>query len=205
MRWPVAFSLTCTFIIVPALVTAWSLNFQALEVAAPLHIIEARFPNELEYFAAVDRAHHGSVPIEETFDLLVDSRNALTLPRIEPEHMRFYGVLETPPSPIGVAPPPQERKLQPRNAMFNDAQIASIKARLGLDKNQERHWLPVELALRRIVWRRAGSSGPQLDTNSIQSLAVASTALIAALHEHQKRELRVFARLMGLDKLASQL
>jgi hypothetical protein len=205
MRWPVAFFLTCSFIIVPALVTAWGLNFHLLEVAAPLHIIHARFPNELEYFAAVDQAHHGSAPIEETFHLLLDSTNALILPRIEPEHMRFYGVLETPPSPIQVAPPPQERKVQPRNAMFNDAQIASIKARLRLDKNQEQHWVPVELALRRIVWRGASSSGPQLDPMSIQSLAIASTALIAELHEHQKRELRVFARLMGLDKLAAQL
>jgi hypothetical protein len=81
--------------------------------------------------------------------------------------------------------------VQPRNAMFNDAQIASIKARLRLDKNQEQHWVPVELALRRIVWRWASSSGPQLDPMSIQSLAIASTALIAELHEHQKRELRV--------------
>ena len=209
MRWPVAFSLTRTFIILPALVTAWSLNFQASEVAAPLHIINARFPNELEYFGPIDSVPQGSTaPIEETFDLLMGGRsstNALTLPRIHPEHMRFYSVLGAPPSPMEVAPPSQERKVQPRNAMFNDAQIASIKARLGLDQNQEQHWLPVELALRRLVWRRAGSSDPELDPSSVQSLAVASTALITKLHEHQKRELRVFARLMGLDKLASQL
>ena len=137
-------------------VVAWPVGEPSIGCA------EARFPNELEYFGALDRAQHGSRPIEETFNLLVDSTNALTLPRIEPQHMRFYGVLETPPSPIQVAPAPQERKVQPRNAMFNDAQIASIKARLRLDKNQEQHWVPVELALRRIVWRWASSSGPQL-------------------------------------------
>jgi hypothetical protein len=89
--------------------------------------------------------------------------------------------------------------------MFNDAQIASIKARLALDQDQEQHWPAVEAALRTIAWREAGSSSAQLEPSSVQRLAVASGMLIDRLRERQKQELRVFVRLMGLEKLASQL
>ena len=45
---------------------------------------------------------------------------------------------------------------QPKHAvLFNDAQLASIKARLRLTRDQEHYWPQVEQALRAISWKIA--------------------------------------------------
>ena len=99
--------------------------------------------------------------------------------------------------------------------MLNDAQIASIKARLHLTPDQERMWPAVEAALRNVAYantreRRHGSPGTtevaSLDPDSaaVQGLKSAAVPLIMSFSDQQKSEVRSLAHVMGLDKLASE-
>jgi hypothetical protein len=103
-----------------------------------------------------------------------------------------------------------------RGNLFNDAQLASIKARLKLNANQQELWRPVESALRAIRWSRqeAGLNAHkvrslelnslELNSEELKRLETAAAPLIATLREDQKEEVRTLTRLMGLEQLASQ-
>jgi hypothetical protein len=95
--------------------------------------------------------------------------------------------------------------------VLDDAQIASIKARLHLTPDQEQMWPAVEAALRNIAYKRTqlaregGAANVQsLDPNAIQGLKTAAVPLIMSFNEEQKEEVRNLAHVMGLDQLASQ-
>src|SRR5262245_7120615 len=94
------------------------------------------------------------------------------------------------------------------NNGFNDAQIASIKARLRLTADQQRHWPPVEAALRNIIYKKDSVRGGKMaavDPNSpgVQQLKSSAVPLILSFSEEQKNEVRQLARLMGLEQVAS--
>jgi hypothetical protein len=107
----------------------------------------------------------------------------------------------------GRAAPAPRAKHQPAT-LFNDAQIASIKERLNLSRDQERYWPSVESALRYIGWRhsreRPGTSPPALDPDDVERVKYAAMPLIMSLREDQKREVRTLAHVMGLEKIAAQ-
>jgi hypothetical protein len=97
--------------------------------------------------------------------------------------------------------------------ILDDAQIASIKARLHLTPDQEQMWPAVEAALRNIAYNRTqqarGGGGANLqaqafDPNAVQGLKTAAVPLIMSFNEEQKEEVRNLAHVMGLDQLASQ-
>jgi hypothetical protein len=93
--------------------------------------------------------------------------------------------------------------------LLNEAQIASIKARLKLAAEQEPYWSPVAAALRELAWRHAherpGSKAePSLDRDGVQRLQLAAAPLLMRLREDQKRELRLLAHIIGLERLVSQ-
>jgi hypothetical protein len=95
--------------------------------------------------------------------------------------------------------------------LFNDAQLASIKTRLRLSRDQEQYWPQVEQALRAISWKVATQSngrGRQLatiDPNSpeVARLKSAAFPLIMSMREDQKQEVRQLAHTMGLRQVAS--
>lgn len=101
--------------------------------------------------------------------------------------------------------------------VLNDAQIASIKARLHLTPDQEDMWPAVEAALRNLAYTRArearrhgANADAQLasaDPNSaeVQGLKSAAIPLLMSFNSEQKDEVRNLAHVMGLDQLASQL
>jgi hypothetical protein len=98
-----------------------------------------------------------------------------------------------------------------RDNLFNDAQLASIKARLKLNANQQELWRPVESALRAIRWSRQGAGlnahqvrSLELNGEELNRLKMAAAPLIATFREDQKEEVRTLTRLMGLEQLASQ-
>jgi hypothetical protein len=108
---------------------------------------------------------------------------------------------------------PQARPTQPARVkhqpvtLFNDAQIASIKERLRLTRDQEQYWPKVESALRYIGWRHSRERGPALPTlapDDVERLKQAAVPLIMSLREDQKREVRMLAHVMGLEKIAAQ-
>jgi hypothetical protein len=124
------------------------------------------------------------------------------------------------PKPARVAaatpePRPAPRARKDSGALFNAAQLASIKSRLRLSPNQEEYWPAVESALRDIGWKathddtRKPGARPNLaatiDPNSdeVQRLKSAAFPLIMSMNEDQKREVRMLAQVMGLQQVAA--
>jgi hypothetical protein len=118
--------------------------------------------------------------------------------------------LEPPQKPkLAVKPPPQKSY-----ALLSDGQIAGIKERLKLSSSQEYYWPAVESALRAIArkihaTRQAdpNATGAPIDPDAaeVQQLKSAAMPLLFQLREDQKREVRMLARLIGLEKVAAQI
>jgi hypothetical protein len=119
---------------------------------------------------------------------------------------------EPQPEPV----PLPKRMVRPEKpkapVLFNDAQLASIKARLRLSRDQEQYWPQVEHALRAISWKVATqpkARGRQplatIDPNSpeVARLKSAAFPLIMSMREDQKQEVRQLAHTMGLKQVAS--
>lgn len=140
----------------------------------------------------------------------------------------------SPPVATAPAPRPAVTAIQPRaelkksavetasrhanrsGYMLNDAQIASIKARLHLSADQERMWPAVEAALRNVAYAKAREAAQRRggapaavasldpDSAAVQGLKSAAVPLIMSFNDEQKNEVRSLAHVMGLDKLASE-
>ena len=109
-----------------------------------------------------------------------------------------------------VAKPPVQKSY----ALLSDAQIAGIKERLKLSPSQESYWPAVENALRAVARKihtarqadPAGTIAPiDPEAEEVQQLKSAALPLLFQLREDQKREVRTLARLIGLEKVASQI
>lgn len=113
--------------------------------------------------------------------------------------------------PISAAKPVVPHHPAHAGFVLDNAQIANIKSRLHLTPEQARMWPAVEVALRNIAVarerevRRRGAPGP-VDPNSAeaQDLKYAAIPLLMSFNDEQKDEVRNLARVMGLDRLASQ-
>jgi hypothetical protein len=99
-------------------------------------------------------------------------------------------------------------------ALLSDAQIAGIKERLKLSSAQEAYWPAVESALRAVARKihatrqtDPNAAGAPIDPDAaeVQQLKSAAMPLLFQLREDQKREVRTLARLIGLEKVASQI
>jgi hypothetical protein len=93
-------------------------------------------------------------------------------------------------------PPP--RPVQPANAVFNDAQIASIKDRLELTEEQEPYWNAVEASMREVVWDRSHGVRPRLEPNRFARLKEAAAPLMATLSAKQRSKIEALANIIGL-------
>ena len=122
-------------------------------------------------------------------------------PRAEPASTGAIGS----PSPASA-----QRNANRKPTVFNDAQIASIKNRLNLTKDQEEYWPAVEAELRRLAWKKsADQKGPgrrqlvALDVNALDMAKLQSTTapLLMSFNDEQKRELRMLAHLAGMQDL----
>jgi hypothetical protein len=101
--------------------------------------------------------------------------------------------------------------------MFNDAQLASIKARLKLTDYQEQYWPAVAAALRALGERAAHApvrvasayagegalAGINPDGPEVEQLKSAAFPLIMSMSYEQKDQVRTLARMMGLEQVAS--
>jgi hypothetical protein len=115
-----------------------------------------------------------------------------------------------PPKPkLANKPAPQKSY-----ALLSDVQIAGIKERLKLSSDQEYYWPAVEKALRAVArkihaTRKAdpNATGAPIDPEAaeVQQLKSAAMPLLFQLREDQKQEVRTLARLIGLEKVASQI
>ena len=124
--------------------------------------------------------------------------------------------MATPPAPTAQTKPKLVTKpaAQKSYALLSDAQIAGIKERLKLSSDQEYYWPAVESALRAVArkihaTRQAdpNATGAPIDPDAeeVQQLKSAAMPLLFQLREDQKREVRMLARLIGLEKVAAQI
>jgi hypothetical protein len=99
-------------------------------------------------------------------------------------------------------------------ALLSDIQIAGIKERLKLSPDQEQHWPGVETALRAVARKihatrqaNPAATGAPIDPDSaeVSQLKSAAMPLLIQLREDQKREVRMLARIIGLEAVASQI
>ena len=98
--------------------------------------------------------------------------------------------------------------------ILDDAQIASIKARLHLTPDQQLMWPAVEAALRNMAYKRMQQAAARgaarnvqaaaVDPEAVEGLKSAAVPLIMSFSSEQKEEVRSLAHVMGLDQLASQ-
>ena len=124
------------------------------------------------------------------------------------------------PTVAAPAQPPQKPKLvgkpplQKSYALLSDVQIAGIKERLRLSSDQEYYWPAVENALRAVARKihatrqvDPNATGALIDPDAaeVQQLKSAAMPLLFQLREDQKQEVRTLARLIGLEKVASQI
>jgi hypothetical protein len=98
------------------------------------------------------------------------------------------------------------------NAVLNDSQIASIKRRLNLTRDQERYWPAVEAELRKMEYKKDASGKPTQGTRTasvdlskvdVEGLKAAGFPLVMSFSDDQKRELKSLAHLLGLEKVIS--
>jgi hypothetical protein len=112
------------------------------------------------------------------------------------------------------APHPQRRE---SSVLFNEAQLASIKARLKLSDYQQQYWPAVAAALHALGERAARApvrvasayagegplSGVDPDGPEVQELKSAAFPLIISMNDEQKNQVRTLAHMMGLEQVAS--
>jgi hypothetical protein len=114
------------------------------------------------------------------------------------------------PKPKVASKPPVQKSY----ALLSEAQIAGIKERLKLSSSQESYWPAVENALRAVARKihatrqvDPNATGVPIDPDAeeVQQLKSAAMPLLFQLREDQKREVRMLARLIGLEKVAAQI
>jgi hypothetical protein len=151
-----------------------------------------------------------------------DASEPLPAPIVNPQAPALPVARKPVQSPAAAVPAPTVRVAamvphRPVNErpgyILNDAQIASIKARLHMTPDQEQMWPAVEAALRNMAYThppqtRGRASGETqtatVDPNAVQGLKSAAVPLILSFNDEQKEEVRNLVHVMGLDQLASQ-
>ena len=93
---------------------------------------------------------------------------------------------------------PRPRPPQRANVVFSDAQIASMKHRLELTREQEPYWQKVEASLREVVWDRSHGGRPSLEPSSLERFKEAAAAFVATLSTKQRSEIQALANIVGL-------
>jgi len=190
----------------------------------PAEVVALRFPSAWSNLAARSAPAVTAVAKNQ---ILFDPNPSYELASADSKPVIPSGVLAygdpvesiTPPqaSPAPEARPAERRaslvptvpaKPKPDNHLLNDAQIASIKARLKLTPDQQRYWPGVEAALRGIAYKINKSGGKlaaiDADSAEVQQLKNAAIPLIMMFSEQQKSEVRQLVQVMGLQKLAAQ-
>jgi hypothetical protein len=199
----------------------------AADEPAPTAVIAARFPSNWQQAARPSSGDNDPPPMNSTMNSTMTMAYAAEPQRaaaqqVEPVRPAAasassgFQLASVDPSPEPAAMPKRMAKPAPPKpaVLFNDAQLASIKARLRLTANQEAYWPQVEQALRAISWKIATQSkgivtGKQqaqmIDPNSpeVAKLKSAAFPLIMSMREEQKQEVRQLAHTMGLKQVAT--
>jgi hypothetical protein len=96
------------------------------------------------------------------------------------------------------------------NAVLSDQQIASIKRRLKLNRQQERYWPTVASELRKMEYKReqpGGKASASVDMSkiNIERLKSAGLPLIKSFNDDQRQVLNSLTHLLGLENALAGL
>jgi hypothetical protein len=186
---------------------------------APASVIAMRFPSQWQQPAA----SRATVPNHAATQAMAFAAQPQPIEPVRPAAASTSGfqLASVDPASTTTSTPTSMPKSVARPAapkptvLFNDAQLASIKARLKLTRDQEQHWPQVEQALRAISWKLAtqqkgkrvvsSNQAAMIDPNSpeVAKLKSAAFPLIMSMREDQKKEVRQLAHTMGLRQVAS--
>src|SRR5262249_42120728 len=203
-----------------ALVSGGSISSVEDPELSPAEIVALRFPEEIEEaLSAVPSEAAADRELEQqTLSILAFNPDALGIHRSQTsaapsEQPGELADQAAAPEQTGSGAAVPDRRATPNARvkrqppkLFNDAQIANIKQRLRLSRDQERYWPSVESALRFIGWRHSRDRNqiPTLDPDDVERLKVAAVPRVMSLRADQKREGRMLAHVMGLEKIAAQ-
>ena len=182
---------------------------------APTAVIATRFPSQWQQQRARAASGDNDAPTQS----LAYAAEPQAVEPVRPAAASSGGFplasVDTNANPEPAAMPKRmARPEKPKPAvLFNDAQLASIKARLRLTRDQEQYWPQVESALRAISWKLAtqqkgivrGNQAQTIDPSSpeVARLKSAAFPLIMSMREDQKQEVRQLAHTMGLKQVAA--
>ena len=189
----------------------------AVRNEAPAAVIAMRFPSQWQKQAP--RASNGdNDPPQQTMAYAAEPQAPEPVRPATASAAGFaLASVDTNANPEPVPVPMPKRMARPEKpkppVLFNDAQLASIKARLRLTRDQEAYWPQVESALRAISWKLATqqkgivgrNQAQMIDPSSpeVARLKSAAFPLIMSMREDQKQEVRQLAHTMGLKQVAS--
>ena len=165
---------------------------------APSAVIAMRFPSNWQQQAQRPSAGDNDPP-PLTMAYAVEPQRAQPAPPAAAPSTGGYALASVDPNPrTDPEPAPMPKRMakpeKPKPpVLFNDAQLASIKARLRLTRDQEAHWPRVEDALRAISWKIATQSGHRLgqaagadDRSEQPGSRAAEVGGVPADHEHAR-------------------
>jgi hypothetical protein len=216
---------TTTVVAMTMIAAAQAAAAPVADEPAPTAVIAARFPANWQQAARPSTGDNDPPPMNSTMTMTMayaPEQQRAALPPAEPVRPAAasassgFQLASVDPSPEPAAMPKRMAKPAPTKpaVLFNDAQLASIKARLRLTANQEAYWPQVEQALRAISWKIATQqkgivTGKQqaqmIDPSSpeVAQLKSAAFPLIMSMREEQKQEVRQLAHTMGLKQVAT--
>jgi hypothetical protein len=200
---------------------------------SPGEVVELRFPSDwnAEPVPYQPASHRAASAAEQQLALLRDTATYFPAISDEPQQAALFDpsplyvpvvLASTQPSQAkfaGTATPLNVARQTPARpgSLLNDAQIATVKKRLRLTPEQEQMWPAVEDALRKIAWKKehgartkiaqagaTGAGGIDPNSNEVQQLKSAAFPLVMSFNNDQKQEVRSFARIIGLESVASE-
>ena len=200
-------------------------------VLSPADVVASRFPfdwNEATASpapAAVVKASYSGVAGQQallsprpTYQLASATVDHLPAMAYAPETTTVVPRVDRAPAayaaPARAAPEAKAAPVKPAASnresrqVLNSAQIASIKKRLSLTREQEQYWPAVEASLRQMAWKKSDKKGEakvvDMSTVDVDGLKSAAFPLVMSFSDDQKRELRSLAHLLGLESVASR-
>jgi hypothetical protein len=200
---------------------------------SPADVVASRFPfdwNEATASpapAAVVKASYSGVAAQQallsprpTYQLASATADHLPAMAYAPETTTVVPRVDRAPAayaaPARAAPEAKAAPAKPAASnresrqVLNSAQIASIKKRLSLTREQEQYWPAVEAALRQMAWKKTSGDKKgeakvvDMSTVDVDGLKSAAFPLVMSFSDDQKRELRSLAHLLGLESVASR-
>jgi hypothetical protein len=197
-----------------AALTAAGLRASALGEMSPSDTVTLRFPNEWAEAAgsapmmvAVASADPGFTLFDPvpTYPVGTAVPTAASEAALEQGRPTVQPAASVPARPVLAARPTHRS-----NAVLNESQLASIKRRLNLTREQERYWPPVEAELRKLEYKKdpkspQGTRTAAVDMSkvNVEGLKSAGFPLIMSFNDDQRQELKSLAHLLGLESVIS--